>query len=99
MPGWPGQQQRSSCRCLLSLDHELRMQRAGRLDSLQDGDDALRLHADMVQSLDEAFKIGAAEHAYVRWLRSLDRRVGFDLGLAIAEWLWLNHHGRFRHAH
>ena len=38
------------------------MQGAGRLDALQDGDDAVRLDAEAVEAGNERFEVGPVEH-------------------------------------
>ena len=41
--------------------HQFGLQGAGRLDALQDGDDAVRLDAETVEAGDQRFEIGAIE--------------------------------------
>ena len=48
-----------------SLHHQVRLQRAGRLDRLQDGNDALRLEADPVEAADQRLQVGAADDGEV----------------------------------
>ena len=48
-----------------SLHHQVGLQRAGRLDRLQDGDDALRLQADPVEAADQRLQVGPADDGEV----------------------------------
>ena len=65
------------------LQDQVGLQGAGRLDALQDGDDAVRLDAQPVEAGDQRFEIGSVEHGDARiGLRRLDGGVGLDGGLA-----------------
>ena len=58
------------------LHHQVGLQGAGRLDALQDGDDAVGLDAEPVEAANQRFQVGAVEDGDARVrLRRVDRRV------------------------
>src|ERR1044072_8582114 len=75
-----------------SLQDELRLKGAGRLDALQDGDDAVRLDADAVEAGDQGPQIRTVEERDLATvLHCHDIRLGLDSRLAAREGFGLDH--------
>ena len=67
------------------MQDQLGLQGAGRLDALQDRDDAVGLDAEPVEAAHQRFEIGTVDHRDARvGLARLDRGVRLDGGLALA---------------
>src|SRR5260370_32556667 len=75
-----------------SLDNDIRLQRTGSLDRLQDRNDAGRLQADLVQPADQALKVDAAQDRHLS-----AGLVGFDDGLRNDHRFSLREGGGLRH--
>ena len=76
------------------------LQRAGRLDRLQDGDDALRLQADPVEAADQRLQVGAAHDGELPpFSLTAINGVRRDDRLAAREGLRLGDLGRLGDAH